>query len=122
PDLLANIAVLPLPMDFIGVFHFGSHEIFKRRVAVKPRAILAKLGDPWPHPFCWSMNRDDTCGLRDGLRHELITRPYARSLAPSTAPLQISWTKKCRVANKSGCGPGQRCSGSFHIILQSFRT
>jgi hypothetical protein len=87
-DGLADAALLPLPLDAVGVLHSAAGKILEPLVAVEARAILPYLGDPWPDILDRHVDGHGSCCLHTGFRQEFVTGERLAHFILRCAPAQ----------------------------------
>ena len=69
---LADLSVLPLGVDLVGVVHLAAGEVLEPLVAVEAGAVLTELGEPRPDGLGRGLDRDRPRGLDPGSGTELV--------------------------------------------------
>ena len=85
-DGFAQLAVLPLRTDAVGVLHLAAGEVLEPLVAVEATAILAKLGEPGPHLLDRRVDRDCVEDPGPVLGKQLVARQRALLVLRFGAP------------------------------------
>ena len=88
-DGFAQLAMLPLWVDAVGVAHPASGQVLEPLVAVEATAILAELGEPGPHVLDRCVDRDRMEDLGPVLGKQLIARQRALLVLRFGAPTQV---------------------------------
>ena len=73
-DGLAELPVLPLRVDAVGIFHLTAGEVLEPFVAIEAAAVLAELREPGPDLLDRRLDRHRVADLRPVLGKELIAR------------------------------------------------
>lgn len=86
PHGVADLEVLPLRMDDVGIADVGANGSFEQGVAVEARPILADLDQPWPDVVARSVDRDAAGRPPDTLRDELVAGQGGADLVGAGTP------------------------------------
>src|SRR3954453_16571724 len=88
-DGFAELAMLPLRVNAVGVLHLAPGEVLKPLVAVEAAAILSELGEPRPHLPHRRCDRPRVEDLGRVRETQLIAWQLALFILPLGAPMQV---------------------------------
>ena len=101
-DGFAQLAMLPLRVDAVGVLHLAPGEVFEPLIAVEAAAILAELSEPGPHLLDRCLDRHGVEDLHPAFGQKLVPRQLARLVLRFGAPTQAPGPDRQRIQRRRG--------------------
>ena len=101
-DGFAQLAVLPLRVDAVGVLHLAAGEVLEPLVAVEAAAILAELGEPGPHLLDRRVDRHRVEDPGPVLGKKLVAWQLALLVLRFGAPTQVPGPDHKRIQRRRG--------------------